>query len=242
MEMETDRFYKMLQDMAARTDLKATDKLIYAVISNYRNENGQAWPGMRILAKDTGCSVNTVERSVKRLEEVGLLVVKRRESGKTNVYRTSESAPVLGTVTVSAPKMGTVPDTQSAPKMGVGAPKMGTEAPPKWGHKRRDLIRDLTVTGKKTAKTKKAVQQKEFIVPTLKEVSDHIKEKSYIVDPNVFYEWYSVHKWTKSSGEPLESWKLALAQWNAKDMKDRKEGSHGKISDQQSSIGTTIRV
>ena len=59
-------------------------------ICNYADENGQCFPSRTTLAKNMGSSIKTVDRHLKKLEEVGLVVTTERfEKGEkiTNLYQ-----------------------------------------------------------------------------------------------------------------------------------------------------------
>lgn len=88
-------FYKMPKDIAARKDLQASDKLVYAVILNSIGDKGYSWIGKIKIVEYTGLAGQTVLDSIKRLELAGLLIVDRRGIGKSNYYQTSpEIRPV----------------------------------------------------------------------------------------------------------------------------------------------------
>ena len=58
--------------------------------------NGNAYPGLRKIAKDTGMAINTVQKAVEDLERMGLLTVRRRV-GASNFYQPSRYI-TIGTV------------------------------------------------------------------------------------------------------------------------------------------------
>lgn len=82
----TDLFYKLPQDLAARTDITASDKLVFAVIVARIGDNGKSWPGIQSLMRDCGLCRDTVIKSIHRLEAAGLLSVQRRGNGRVNHY------------------------------------------------------------------------------------------------------------------------------------------------------------
>jgi len=86
------RFYKLPADLAVRRDLKATDKVVFAAISDRIGKNGYCWPGVRTIAVDSGLTKNGVLKSLKRLEQAGLLAVERRGNGRCNHYRKTETS------------------------------------------------------------------------------------------------------------------------------------------------------
>jgi hypothetical protein len=53
-----------------------------------------------------------------------------------------------------------------------------------------------------------------FIVPSLKEIIDYIKQKNYKVDANQFYEYFTNSNWVDSKGNDVKNWKNKLMTWN----------------------------
>lgn len=62
----------------------AREKLILYDLQGRANANNQCWPGMETVAKDTGLSRRTVLRTVKALQQAGLLSY--RKTGRTHIY------------------------------------------------------------------------------------------------------------------------------------------------------------
>jgi DNA-binding transcriptional regulator PaaX len=88
--MLSRKFYKLLVEVASRRDLRATDKLLLAVLADRISQNGCCCPGMRSLAKDAGLRVATIVESLARLEQHGDIVVERQGSGRKNRYRLAD--------------------------------------------------------------------------------------------------------------------------------------------------------
>lgn len=85
-----DQFYKLAQDIAARKDLNGNDKIIFAIIKDYRGN-----PAKQVLMKKSGTSSQTVCDCIKRIEAAGVMEVFRPGNGKRNEYKTSpEIRPV----------------------------------------------------------------------------------------------------------------------------------------------------
>jgi hypothetical protein len=76
--------------------LTAHDVLVYATIARYADRNtGEAWPSRSTVAKAARCDIKTVDRSVVRLVESGLLEKKRRKTtlgDESNLYIVHEVA------------------------------------------------------------------------------------------------------------------------------------------------------
>lgn len=80
------KFYKLGRSLAARRDLRPSDKLIVAVLKDRIGGNGACWPGLRSLARDTGLTRPTILQSIDRLEQAGMLAVQRHGCGRLNSY------------------------------------------------------------------------------------------------------------------------------------------------------------
>ncbi len=80
------KFYKLLASIASRKDITGNAKVLLSVIANRIGRNGDCWPGVRTLAKDTGLSVDTVISCVRKLEKARLLIVTSNGKGRSNFY------------------------------------------------------------------------------------------------------------------------------------------------------------
>ncbi len=61
-----------------------------------------------------------------------------------------------------------------------------------------------------------------FVPPTLDEVKAYIKEKGYIVDPDLFINHYESKGWMVGKTK-MTSWKASLAGWNAREVREHPE-------------------
>ena len=66
--------------------LSSGDKMAFAMLLSYAWQNDYCFPGQERLAEDLGVTDRSVRTNLKALEEQGLLVIKRRGQGKTNIY------------------------------------------------------------------------------------------------------------------------------------------------------------
>src|SRR5476649_1410415 len=62
-------------------------KLAYAMLLKYAWGDDGCFPGQAKLAEDTGSGQRSVRRYLDELEKAGLLEIKQRGLGKTNLYR-----------------------------------------------------------------------------------------------------------------------------------------------------------
>jgi DNA-binding transcriptional ArsR family regulator len=66
--------------------LSSGDKMTFAMLLSYAWQNNYCFPGQQRLADDLGLDERSVRRHLKALEGTGLLTIKRRGQGKTNIY------------------------------------------------------------------------------------------------------------------------------------------------------------
>ena len=67
--------------------LSSGDKMAFAMLLSYAWQNDFCFPGQKRLADDLGLSDRSVRTHLKSLEANGLLTIKRRGQGKTNIYQ-----------------------------------------------------------------------------------------------------------------------------------------------------------
>ena len=67
-------------------DLSLGAKVTYAKFLQYAWYNDHCFPGQERLAGEIGMSRPRVNEFVKELERIGLITIKRRGQGKTNLY------------------------------------------------------------------------------------------------------------------------------------------------------------
>ncbi|MEU5827554.1 helix-turn-helix domain-containing protein [Micromonospora tulbaghiae] len=73
--------------LRASHDLKPTERLVLVAIVAHANADGDAWPSVATIADYVGCSERTVQRALRRLVEVGRLLVRKVANIATRVYR-----------------------------------------------------------------------------------------------------------------------------------------------------------
>ena len=66
--------------------LSAGDKMTFAMLLSYAWQNDFCFPGQVRLGEDLGLHETNVRKHLKSLEANGLLTIKRRGQGKTNIY------------------------------------------------------------------------------------------------------------------------------------------------------------
>lgn len=78
------------------TKLKPLEKLTYIMIDSACGLKSFCWPSQKALATMVGCSLSTVIRCIRRLEELGLLKTEGAVHGHTLRYYPLMSAPEQG--------------------------------------------------------------------------------------------------------------------------------------------------
>ena len=66
--------------------LSAGDKMAFAMLLSYAWQNDYCFPGQIRLGEDLGIHETNVRKHLKSLQAIGLLSIKRRGQGKTNIY------------------------------------------------------------------------------------------------------------------------------------------------------------
>ena len=79
-------FTQIPNGVLRRSDLQPGAKLTYMVLLSYAWQKNHAYPGQESLARDMGVSERSVITYLKQLQESGLVTVRRRGLGMTNLY------------------------------------------------------------------------------------------------------------------------------------------------------------
>ncbi len=79
-------FTQIPNALLRRTDLTPGGKLTYMGLLSYAWQRDSCFPGQDTLARDIGVGKRSVIRYLQELEEVGLLEIRRRGLGQTNLY------------------------------------------------------------------------------------------------------------------------------------------------------------
>ena len=79
-------FTQIPNGVLRRSDLQPGAKLTYMVLLSYAWQKNHAYPGQDSLARDMGVSERSVITYLKQLRDSGLVSIRRRGLGMTNVY------------------------------------------------------------------------------------------------------------------------------------------------------------
>ena len=90
--VHTDTF-SILPNRIARMDISMGAKVCYARLNQYAGKRGRAFPKVVTLAAEIGASERQTRRYIVELKERGLIRVRRRGLGRSNVYRLADYKP-----------------------------------------------------------------------------------------------------------------------------------------------------
>lgn len=79
-------FTQIPNGVLRRSDLQPGAKLTYMVLLSYAWQKDHAYPGQERLAKDMGVSERSVITYLQQLQQSGLVTIRRRGLGMTNIY------------------------------------------------------------------------------------------------------------------------------------------------------------
>ena len=93
--LSTSGFTQVPNAVLKSAALSPGAKLAYAMILSYAWHEASCFPGQTRLAADIGVSDRSVRTYLKELETKGLLSIKQRGQGKTNLYTLDLRAKLL---------------------------------------------------------------------------------------------------------------------------------------------------
>lgn len=96
----------------------------------------------------------------------------------------------------------------------------------------RDIdIRDKEIRDKEIREPDKEKEKvKRFAPPTLDEVKDYIWQQGYSVDAEQWFNYYESNGWMVGRNK-MKNWQACIAQWNARDKKDKSAAGKQNIVD-----------
>lgn len=115
------------------SDLDGQEMLVYlALLSRRNSKTGKCWPGIATIADDARCSRSTAKRTIRRLEERGLIRIEHRAKGAgghdSNIYRVALLPDRMPEATTSA-KGTRIPKRQNHAGSVLPDPRVGSPRP-----------------------------------------------------------------------------------------------------------------
>jgi len=77
-------FFITDNEIIENPELTGADILVYSVILYHAGKDGACWPGVPLIAKESRCGHNQVTKSLKHLQELSIIQVKKQRT--TNLY------------------------------------------------------------------------------------------------------------------------------------------------------------
>lgn len=81
------RFSQLPRRAVMDTDLSSTDFKVLAIIGLYLNHDHEAWPMQETIGDVGGMSKSTVSRSIKRLEDAGYIISRKKYPNKPGTHK-----------------------------------------------------------------------------------------------------------------------------------------------------------
>lgn len=109
----------------------ASQRLVLLAIAKYADQDGTAFPSVESLCADTCLNRKTAFKVLKELQEIGAIVVSKRQQNNGNCYSICGACPENGSTEIGTTKNGTT-------NIGtVGSTENGTPVVPKTGHEEK---------------------------------------------------------------------------------------------------------
>ena len=71
-------------------------------------------------------------------------------------------------------------------------------------------------------------ESKNFTPPTLDEIKEYCKQRNNNVDPNYFYDFFSVSNWIDSNGKQVKNWKQKIITWERNNQQRNNNSNKGQ--------------
>ena len=137
------------------------------------------------IASLTGLTDKPITSATTKLTERGLILVEKA-SGKTTRY------------TLNYSTIGETPE----------------ELPEKLRRTIGETPEELPEKLRTQKKDKETIQKKKDIAPDIEEIRAYVKEKKLNIDPDHFFEFFSVGNWHDSKGAKVLNWKQKALTWH----------------------------
>jgi hypothetical protein len=197
--------------MKARTE-NPLRKLILIHLADRADENGHCFPGYESIARICECSRRAVKVHVDALVVMGFLEVTHRFNVKgqtSNGYQLLRPSEMKTNGQEGVQNLhGGVNDLH-----GGGEPSA-----------HESVIESVTTTTTRMAR------------PSIEEVREHIREKSYTFDPDHFFNYYESQGW-KVGRNPMKSWKACCVTWQTKE----KANKPSRVNKDKSTRGRSLK-
>jgi hypothetical protein len=207
--METNGTFVNIQDWMLDYDLDLTETVVFAIIHGFSMNGECRFHGSRqYLAKHAKCSTDKVDKSLKKLRDLGLV-------DKTEIYTNGvkfcEYASTVGS------RYG----RQVAAGSGRGVAVEGGGGSRCERHNNiDDNIDNNNIESRGNAKR--------FTPPTLEEVTAYCEERFNLINPRKFMDYYEANGWMVGRNK-MKDWRAAVRNWEAREKEQRNATSTRNI-------------
>jgi len=215
----TQQYVKTPVELLLNTGLTPTSRLVLIYLFWRQGDNQNCWPAVRTIADDLGLSINTVQKSIKRLQKTPHLTIEKPKTlgrGHKNKYFVNlinvSKSDTFRKINVS--KIDTISGRKCIKNRRVNVSKSDTELVP--------------VTNTTTAAH---IPQKPLcdIPPTEEQVKEYSTTRGFPnFDAKNFIEWYAANDWKHKDGEPVLNWKQTVLTWLRRDQAKEQQAQAAK--------------
>lgn len=211
--------------MVNRLGLSGNELMIYAAIFGFSQDNESKFHGSgAYLANWCGCSLRSVQRALKALQDRGLI---------EQVYHSADNKVVeYGVVKDTYDKMSQGTYDKMSQDLRQNDARLTTncrKAYDKMSQANNDDIIDDNIADNIVDNIEgdivvcETTKRPRFQKPTFEEVKTYIEENGYTsVDPDRFYAYYEANGW-KVGRNSMKDFKAAVRMWSARDKNDQKK-------------------
>ena len=114
----------------------ASQRLVLLAIAKYADQDGTAFPSVESLCADTCLNRKTAFKVLRELQEIGAIVVSKRQQNNGNCYSICGACPENGSTEIGTTKNGTTKNGTTNIGTG-GSTENGTPVVPKTGHEEK---------------------------------------------------------------------------------------------------------
>ncbi|MFA5920070.1 MAG: helix-turn-helix domain-containing protein [Methylococcaceae bacterium] len=202
---------KYLNDAWDMPGLNSAEKIVLLAIADCANNEGFAYPGYSTLTQKTGMARTTLSKCLKILKGAEILKVDSHAeigAGKTvNTYTISMRVQLpISSDRELIEQIKELRKESARPKSSTLITRKVAPSSSKSSTLQHEPSYEPPVKQPPVLKTVK------FTIPTLQEVSDHISEKKYNIDPEQFIAHYTSNGWMVGKNK-MKCWKSAMVTW-----------------------------
>ncbi len=171
----------------------------------------------RLFPLKEALTMEEVSHALQRLSEVGLVRMYEVE-GKPYLYLpTWEHHQTIRAKRSKYPVPGEEMNSSEIICKQMQADVAVIQSNPIQSESNPNPIRNTNIYGEE-----KKQKRKNFVKPTLEEVTEYINENMFIVKPEVFFDYYEANGWTIGGKGKMKDWKATIRNWDRREQEKKK--------------------